>query len=194
MLYNRSAMNDDARFARLVSLGCHDLRTPLATVFGFARMLQRTGNLDGQGARFLEMITEASTEMGSLLDELGTAARIEAARWEPVLMAADTRDLAESDDDRITVTGRGATIETEPTAVRRALRAFAIAAVRHGPVDSVTWSVDGRTLELGEITADAAPVVLGEEIRDLASVVGRRVIEQLGGSVAVEDGRLRVVL
>jgi signal transduction histidine kinase len=194
MLYNRSAMTDDARFARLVSLGCHDLRTPLATVFGFARMLQRTGNLDGQGARFLEMITEASGEMSNLLDELATGARIEAARWEPTLVAADTLDLARSDDGRITVTGRGETIETEPAAVRRALRAFAIAAVRHGPVEGVTWSVDGRTLELGEITADAAPVVLGEEIRDLASIVGRSVIEQLGGTVAVEEGRLLVSL
>lgn len=187
-------MTDDARFARLVSLGCHDLRTPLATIFGFARMLQRAGSLDGQGARFLEMITEASSEMGTLLDELGIAARIEAGRWEPTLIAADTLDLAQSDDDRITATGRGETIETEPTAVRRALRAFAVAAVRHGPVEGVTWSVDGRTLELAEVTPDATPVVLGEEVRDLGSIVGRRVIEQLGGSVAGEGGRLRVVL
>jgi signal transduction histidine kinase len=194
MLYNRSAMTDDARFARLVSLGCHDLRTPLATVFGFARMLQRTGNLDAQGARFLQMITEASGEMGGLLDELGTVARIEAGRWEPALVPADTLDLAQSDDERIMATGRGETIETEPAAVRRALRGLAVAAVRHGPVPAVTWSVDGRTLELGEITAEAAPVVLGEEIRDLAAIVGRRVIEQLGGSVAVAEGRLRVSL
>ena len=27
-------MTDDKRFAQLVSLACHDLRTPLATVFG----------------------------------------------------------------------------------------------------------------------------------------------------------------
>jgi signal transduction histidine kinase len=196
MLYNRSAMTDDARFARLVSLGCHDLRTPLATIFGFARMLERTGDLDpqGAGARFLGMIIDASGEMGALLDELATAARIEAGRWEPGLVAADTVDLAQSDDERITVTGRGETIETEPAAVRRALRGFAIAAVRHGPVPAVRWSVDGRTLELGEITPEAAPVVLGEEIRDLAAVVGRTVIEQLGGSLAVTAGRLRVSL
>ena len=44
--YNRSAPMDDSRFPRLVSLACHDLRTPLATIYGFARTL----NADG-GAR-----------------------------------------------------------------------------------------------------------------------------------------------
>ena len=32
-------------FPRLVSLACHDLRTPLATVFGFARTLVRMEGL-----------------------------------------------------------------------------------------------------------------------------------------------------
>ena len=36
-------MTDDASFPRLVSLACHDVRTPLATVFGFARMIERFG-------------------------------------------------------------------------------------------------------------------------------------------------------
>jgi signal transduction histidine kinase len=187
-------MIDDARFARLVSLACHDLRTPLATIFGFSRMLERAGNLDAQPARFVGMITEASGEMGVLLDELSTVARIEAGRWEPALIEADTLDLALTDDDRVTVTGRGETIQTDPTVVRRALKAFAVAAVRHGPVDAVTWTVDGRSLELAEITADAAPVVAGEDIRDLGAIVGRTVIEQLGGSLTVADGRLRVSL
>ena len=34
-------MTEDASFPRLVSLACHDVRTPLATVFGFARMIER---------------------------------------------------------------------------------------------------------------------------------------------------------
>ena len=36
-------MTDDPDFARLVSLACHDLRTPLATVHGFATTLSRGG-------------------------------------------------------------------------------------------------------------------------------------------------------
>jgi signal transduction histidine kinase len=187
-------MTEDASFARLVSLACHDVRTPLATVFGFARMLERTASLDEQSARFIGMISDASTEMAGLLDELAVVARIEAGRWEPALVDADTIDLASSDDERIEVAGRGETIATEPTAVKRSLQALAIAACRHGPVDAVTWTVDGRSLELGEVTAGAAPIVHGDEIRDLGALVARRVIEELGGSLELAGTTLRVSL
>jgi signal transduction histidine kinase len=187
-------MTDDATFPRLVSLACHDVRTPLATVFGFARMIERAGKLDEQNARFIGMISEASSEMAGLLDELAIAARIEGGRWEPALAEADTLELATTDDERVSTTGSGVTVETEPQAVRRSLRAFAIAAVRHGPVDSVTWTVEGRRLELGEITGSAAPVGAGDELRDLGSLVARRVIETLGGSVELDGDRLRVSL
>src|SRR5437870_1213253 len=48
MGYNRSAPMPDNRFPRLVSLACHDLRTPLATVYGFARTRTRVRALAGE--------------------------------------------------------------------------------------------------------------------------------------------------
>src|SRR5436305_5389068 len=94
--YNLAPTMPESRFPRVVSLACHDLRTPLATVYGFARTLTRAGNLDERTLRFLEMIEEASEQMTTLLDELGVAARIEGKRWEPALVEADTRELADS--------------------------------------------------------------------------------------------------
>ena len=44
------------------------------------------------------------------------------------------------------------------------------------------------------MTEAAAPVVLGEEIRDLGSLVGRMVIETLGGSLELDGEPLRVRL
>jgi signal transduction histidine kinase len=183
-----------SRFPRLVSLACHDLRTPLATVYGFARTLTRSGELDERSARFMAMIEEASEQMTKLLDELGVAARIEGGRWEPALVEADTLELATSADERVRVEGEGASLETDRESVARALEAFAIAAVRHGPVEQVVWRVDGRSLALSPITATAAPVLLGEELKDLGSIVGRTAIEELGGSVAVDGETLRVEL
>lgn len=184
----------DNRFPRVVSLACHDLRTPLATVYGFARTLTRAGELDERTLRFLGMIEEASEQMAGLLDELGVAARIEGERWEPVMREVDTLELASTDDERVRVEGKGERIETEDQTVARSLHSLAVAAVRHGPVDQVTWHVDGRTLELAPITEDAAPVVTGETLRDLGALVARTVIEELGGSLELDGDRLRVRL
>ena len=87
---------DDSRFPRLVSLACHDLRTPLATIYGFARTLTRMEEHDERTGRYLGMIEEAAEQMTELLDELGAAARIEAGRWEPALREVDTLELARS--------------------------------------------------------------------------------------------------
>jgi signal transduction histidine kinase len=185
---------DADRFPRLVSLACHDLRTPLATIYGFARTLSRGEDLDPRTARFLAMIEEASEQMTEMLDEVGVAARIVDKRWEPVLREADTLELARSDDERIEANGRGTTIETEARAVARALASLAVAAARFGPSERVTWHVDGRTLTLSPVTADAARVVTAEDVRDLGSLVARLAIEELGGSLTLEGETLRVQL
>lgn len=185
---------DTNRFPRFVSLACHDLRTPLATIYGFARTLTRTEGLDDRTARFLGMIEEASEQMTEMLDEVGTAAQIVGKRWDPLLRDADTLELARSDDERIEASGEGATIETQGEAVARGLEALAMAAVRYGPAERVTWRVSGRVLELSPIKADAAPVVTAEQVRDLSSLVARLVIEELGGSLELTGETLRVTL
>jgi signal transduction histidine kinase len=184
----------DDQFSRLVSLACHDLRTPLATVYGFARTLNRMEERDERTGRFLGMIEEAAEQMTELLDELGVVARIEGDRWEPVLREIDTLELVRSADERIEAAGRGERIETEVEAVERALHALALAALRHGPAERVTWNVNGRELELAPVTEAAAPVVAGERVRDLGSIVARAVIERLGGSLELTGDTLRVRL
>ena len=128
------------------------------------------------------MIEEAAEQMTGLLDELGTAARIQAGSWEPGAARGDTLELASSDDDASTpsATARG----RDGSRRRRSrLQALAIAAIRHGPVDQVTWTVRGRALELAPITDAASPVVTGDELRDLGSLVARYVLEELGGTL-----------
>ena len=179
-------------FARLVSLACHDLRTPLATVGGFATTLTRVGSLGEREAHFVDLIEAASGQMGALLDMLGLAARIEAGRYEPALAEADTLELARSEDARIGAEGTGEQIETDPAVMRRSLEALARCALVYGGVSDVAWAVDGRSLTLSPVTAQAAPIVTGESPRDLGSLVARMAIEQLGGSLAVEGQTLVV--
>lgn len=187
-------MEDAERFARLVSLGCHDLRSPLATVYGFARTLARAEGNDDRTERYLGMIEAASEQMAELLDELGTAARIVGGRFEPALREVDTLELPPPDEGHVTVGGTGEVIETDPDIVRPALGSLALAAQRHGPVEQVVWTVDGRLLVLAPVTEAAAPVVVGEDLRDFGCVVARLAVEALGGSLAVDGDGLRVSL
>ena len=150
----------DSGFARLVSLACHDLRTPLATVNGFAKTLTRAGTLPERESRFVGLIESAADQMTSLLDLLGLAVRIESGRYEPVLTETGTLELATSDDERIATEGTGETIETDAGAIRTSLQSLAGAAAAHGGVPIVTWRVNGRTLELSPLAEDASAVLM----------------------------------
>jgi signal transduction histidine kinase len=189
----------DTSFAKLVSLGCHDVRTPLATVHGFAKTLERASELAPPADRYVEMIGKASAEMAELLDELSLAARIESGSYEPGLRDADTFALAYAarerlGEDRVHVSGEGATVSTDVEAVERGVSALIQAALRHGGLDEVSVVVRGPVLEVTSVTDASAPVVLGHELRDLGAAVAVRVIERLGGAVTVDGGTLTISL
>jgi signal transduction histidine kinase len=191
-------VSDDDAFARLVSLACHDLRTPLATVHGFATTLAR-GGLEPPGDRYVEMIEAASAQLAELIDELSLASRIESGRYEPTLREADTLELAQAaaarlGEDRVQVSGSGAAIETDGDALERGLAALFQSALRHGGLDGVEVEVDGVAVRLSRVTAASAPVVLGEDLRDLGAAVAARLVVRLGGSLSVEGETLAIRL
>jgi signal transduction histidine kinase len=191
------AASEDTSFPRLVSLACHDLRTPLATVSGFAKTLTRVEGVDDKIARYLGLMETAAEQLGELLEELSVAARIAGGRYDPAPREIDTLELARAAAERVEgveVAGSGAPVEVDGEAVERALAGFASCLRRHGPVESVRIEVAGAELRLGPVTEAAAPIVMGEELRDLGSAVGRMVVEALGGSVAVEGDVLAVRL
>src|ERR671922_893140 len=114
----------DTSFARLVSLACHDLRTPLATVHGFARTIARKGDLEEPASRYLEMIEAASGQLAELLDELSLAPRIEAGRYEPTTTEAELGELvraaaARLDGELVRVEGEGAVVRVDAPATER---------------------------------------------------------------------------
>lgn len=191
-------MTENTDFPRLVSLACHDLRTPLATVYGFARTLARAGTLEDQAARYVGMIEAASEQMSVLLDELGLAARIEAGRYEPLEQDRDTLELARAAAERagpgVTATGEGAAVTVDADPTERALAGLALAAQRHGGVERVEIAVAGRELRIGPVEPAAAPVVLAQELKDLGAAVALRVLAALGYDVALDDRDLVVQL
>ena len=187
----------DTSFARLVSLACHDLRTPLATVNGFARTIQRTERIEDPLPRYVEMIVAASAQMTELLEALSLAARIDSGRFEPLLAEADTLAIASAaagQVDGVSAEGTGETIETDVEAAARALAAFALCAQRHGPTPAVTLRVEGRMVIVTPVTAAAAPVIVGDELKDLGAAISLRAVRALGGSARLNGAELHVTL
>src|SRR3954447_5220683 len=126
---NRSEVTEKSNFSQLVSLAAHDLRTPLATVSGFAKTLIRSESLEEPASRYIGIIEAAAEQMVELLDELGLAARIEAGRYQPNLRDADTLELANDaaaalGEDRVRVGGEGGTVRVDFDATKRAVSAL----------------------------------------------------------------------
>ena len=191
-------MASDERFARFVSLAVHDLRTPLATVSGFAHTLTRTEELADPAQRYVGMILAASEQMSDLLDDLGLVARIEADRYEPALVEAETLELAraaaELVGEQAAASGAGGAVRVDREAVERGLAALARCALLHGALDRVELMADGSAVAISPVTPETGPILLGEELKDLGAAAAGRLIEALGGSLTLEGERLHVRL
>ena len=178
-------------------LACHDLRTPLATVHGFAQTLARTEGHDETTARYLEMINAAATQLAELIDELSLA---RADRGRPLRPGAAGGRHARARAGRRRTARRRARAPSRATGRRsrstprppsgRSPRS------RSARCATAAWSevelaVRGAELALSPITPASAPVVLGEDLRDLGAAVAVRVVQRARRGVAVDDETLR---
>jgi signal transduction histidine kinase len=186
-------------FAQLVSLACHDLRTPLATASGFASTLQRLDSLREPADRYIQMIGAAAEQMADLLDLLGAVARIEDGRFEPQLRPMSSRELADDaarrvPDGRASVEGNGAQVRTDAQWAAVSLALLAEGARRHGALERVTLEVDGPDVAVLPLALDAGRIALGDDLRDFGAAVGTRLLRSAGATVEVDGERLRIRL
>jgi signal transduction histidine kinase len=184
-------------FAQLVSLACHDLRTPLATASGFARTLQRLDEIQDPAKRYIEMIGAATDQLADLLDLLSVMARIEVGRFEPQLRSANTRELVDAaarriEDGRVVAEGDGGEVQADPEWAAVALSSLAEAARRHGGLEQVTVRADGSVVSVAPIVANAGAVAIGDDLRDFAAAVGVQVLAACDTAVELDGATLNV--
>jgi signal transduction histidine kinase len=189
----------DRHFAQVVSLACHDLRTPLATVHGFARTIERMDPADERTDRYIGLIVEGSGQMAELLERLALLARIERGTYEPVLRRMDSFELAQTAAASVAVgdvaaSGKGAEVEVDPVQAERSIAALLVAAIRHGDSERLRCDVHGAELEIRPVTEDSGRILLGEDLRDFGAAAASIHLGALGGSVAVEEDALVVRL
>ena len=185
-------------FAQLVSLACHDLRTPLATASGFAHTLARLDALEAPADRYVGMIGAASDQMAQLLDLLGAAARIEAGRFESQTRSADSRELADAAASRVgseaAVDGEGQEVGVDPVWTETALTALGECVRRHGALPTVSFSVVGPEVSIGPVRDGVGEIALGEELKDFGAAVGSKVLRAMGAELSLEGESLKIRL
>jgi signal transduction histidine kinase len=191
-------MTNDRRFAELVSVACHDILTPLATVYGFARTLEQLP-LEAPAPRYVEMIGAASAQIDELVDQLRLVARIEAGAYDPARVERDSLELAREaaarlEEGRVEVAGRGDQVRVDPEPTVRALAQLARAAARFGGHESVSLDVDGVELVISPLSRAAEPVVLGEDPRELAAPAAALLVRALGGRLEAREETLVIRL
>ena len=145
------------------------------------------------------MISEASAQLAELVDLLSITARIEAGRYEPEAREIDSSDLARAaaariGPERVAVDGEGAAVVVDPEAAEAAVFGLANCALRHGGLARVELTLAGPEIAIAPVTEPVAPIILGEDLRDLGAAVGGRVVAALGGSVELDGERLLVRL
>jgi len=191
-------MTNDRQFAELVSVACHDIKTPLATVYGFARTLEKLP-LDDPAPRYLEMVAAASAQIDDLVEQLRLVANIEVGKYQPTLVERDSLEVVNEAaeqlaDGTVNVSGRGAPVRVDPEPVVRALSQLVRAAARHGGHETVEVEVRGAELEVSPLSRSARPVVLGEDQRELGAPAGAILIRALGGELEARDETLWIRL
>lgn len=139
-----------------VATASHDLRTPLTTVLGFAKLLEtRGGELnDQQRSEFGSAIHRAAQQASRLVDDLLTLSKIEArgldVRHERVALHPALRQAVEECSPGATVSCDDATtVWVDPDHLHRMLANYLSNAVRYGapPVEVSTREV-GDNVEI----------------------------------------------
>jgi hypothetical protein len=190
--YARGVSGDSLGFPEQISSACHDLRTPLASAYGFARTLERLGAVSGEHARYLSLVVEAGEEMGRLIDCLALIARAQDGRLVLERAPVDSAELAAEavrlvPGDRLAAEGAGTAIEVDRARAVSGLAWLAEAVARAAPGDQplgVEARADG-TFALGPVPAVTADRI-ADGTGDLRALAALAVARAHGGTLARE--------
>jgi His Kinase A (phospho-acceptor) domain len=177
----------------LVVDACHDLRTPLAAAFGFARTIERMGGVTGDNAMYLQQVIEATQELEQLIAALSAVAHGERGtlrlRPQPVDLGELTLEAAEGTGHSLERDVAAGMIETDPArAVTSLVWLAAPLAETPGAKDRAWHIATPDTVAFGPLAGIDAELFE----RDLRAYAGRRVLGLLGATVAVEGDRVTV--
>ena len=195
----------------------HELRTPLTSILGFTEILLDQEELTETQRRFCQKVQDSGLQLQASLNQLVDLSRIEAGQTEVFLQEFSIREtlrescaaaarMAQKQQVKIEyeLAPEITTIVTDQGKLRQTLFNFIAWAVsRSAPGDSVRIVIESGTdglllfkvIDNGDPRADLASVFDPEHasanhelnINELGIIIGRRLLELINGSVALEN-------
>ncbi|MCW2960315.1 MAG: domain S-box protein [Thermoleophilia bacterium] len=180
---------------------CHELRSPLAVVYGFARMLEGNEDLDPTTAKYVAQIVRASERLDTMLDDLSRIGRISGGRTngqiEHVSITGIIDDLAAASvNERRLIVDRGTDVKlkADPAWLTESLQAVIDGLCFEEGLDvRLSWRHEPHEVHIQFVPNSGFPMVDVEpEKSSLGISLARMRIVAMGG--LFEGGGDRVVI
>src|SRR5262245_53138857 len=195
----------------------HELRTPLTSILGFSEILLDQEELTDAQRRFCQKVQDSGFQLQASLNQLVDLSRIEAGQTEVFFQEFSLRDtlrescsaaarMAQKQQVKIDyeLAPEISTIVTDQGKLRQTLFNFIAWAVSRSPAGEsvkVTVNIDAQGLlsiqitDNGEARADVVNVFDPEHgvpahepnINELGIIIGRKLLELIGGTVSLES-------
>jgi signal transduction histidine kinase len=199
----------------------HELRTPLTSILGFSEILLDQEELTDTQRRFCQKVQDSGLQLQASLNQLVDLSRIEAGQTEVFLQEFSLREtlrescaaaarMAQKQQVKIDyeLAPQITTIVTDQGKLRQTLFNFIAWAVSRSPAgESVKVSVDIdeqsllsiKIVDNAEARADIANIFDPEHaspghepnINELGIIIGRKLLELIGGRVTLENSEPR---
>jgi signal transduction histidine kinase len=189
----------------------HELRTPLTSILGFSEILLDQEELTDTQRRFCQKVQDSGLQLQASLNQLVDLSRIEAGQTEVLREScAAAARMAQKAQVKIDYELAPAitTIVTDQGKLRQTLFNFIAWAVSRSPAGEsvkVNVDLDGEGLlsikivDNGEARADTANIFDPEHaspghepnINELGIIIGRKLLELIGGRVSLENSEPR---
>jgi K+-sensing histidine kinase KdpD len=183
---------------------CHELRSPLAVVYGFARMMENADGLDEAArTKYVGQIVRSAERLDLMLDDLSKIGRIAAGRLHAQVESVALRSIVDdlcatsTNDGRLRVDpGADVNVKVDPAWLTESLQAVVDGLCFEDGIDvRLTWRHEPHDVSLHIVPNSTFPMVDVEpEKSGLGISLARMRIIAMGGGFDGSGDRVVITL
>ncbi|MCW2927899.1 MAG: hypothetical protein JWM86_1867 [Thermoleophilia bacterium] len=183
---------------------CHELRSPLAVVYGFARMLEGSHDIEPAAqAKYIGQIVRSAERLDRMLDDLSSIGRVAAQRVHPKLEHLPLRAVVDdlcatsTNEGRLYVDpGADVSVKADPTWLTESLQAVVDGLCFEEGIDvRITWRHEPHDVQLHIVPNSTFPMVDVEPDKSgLGISLARIRVIAMGGTFEGSGDRIVITL